>query len=59
MSKKEITDVTKELEKYGSYRPQLKYYKENSKYHSLLPKDAMYKEDEDLREAVNEYNKKL
>ena len=40
MSKKDIKDVTKELEKYGSYRPQLKYYKENSKYHSLLPKDV-------------------
>jgi len=40
MSKPNITDVTKELEKYGCYRPQLKFYKENSKYHSLLPKDV-------------------
>lgn len=68
MSKPNVTDVTQELEKYGQYRPQLKYYKENPKYNSLLPKDvkstvnliklqAIYKEDEDLREAVSEFNK--
>lgn len=58
MSKQNITDVPKELEKYGNFRPQLKFYKSNSKYHSLLPKDNIYKEDENFREAINENKNK-
>ncbi len=40
MSKPNINDIPKELEKYGNYRPQLKYYKQNTKYQSLLPKNV-------------------
>ena len=39
MSKKEITDVRTEIEKYGNYKSYLNYYRSNPKYHQLLPKE--------------------
>lgn len=42
MAKPNVTDVPKELGEYGNFRPQLKYYKKNPKYHSLLPKDVYF-----------------
>jgi len=40
MAKKEVTDVRKEIEKYGNFKPYMNYYKSNPKYKALLPKEA-------------------
>lgn len=40
MSKKEVTDVRKEIEKYGNLKPYMNYYRSNPKYKALLPKEA-------------------
>jgi len=40
MAKKEVTDVRKEIEKYGNVKPYMNYYKSNPKYKALLPKEA-------------------
>jgi len=38
LAKPEVRDVRKELEKYGHYRPYIKFYKSDPKYKKLLPK---------------------
>lgn len=38
MAKKTVKNIREELDKYGHYKPYLKYYKAYSKYHKLLPK---------------------
>ena len=40
MAKKEVTDVRKEIEKYGNSKPYMNYYRANPKYKALLPKEA-------------------
>jgi mitochondrial import inner membrane translocase subunit TIM50 len=39
LAKPEVRDVRKELEKYGHYRPYIKFYKSDPKYKKLLPKN--------------------
>lgn len=52
LSKPEVKDVRRELEKYGSYKPYLKFYKSNPKFNKLLPKETTVKDDRDLVEAI-------
>jgi len=40
MAKPTVTDIRKELEKYGSFKPHLKYYNSTPKYQKLIPKDV-------------------
>ncbi len=40
MGKSTVTDVRKELEKYGSYKPHIRFYNSNPKYQKLVPKDV-------------------
>jgi len=44
MAKPNITDVRKELDKYGSFKPHIRYYKSNPKYEKLVPKDVILNE---------------
>ena len=53
LSKPNIKDVRKTIEKYGNFKPHLKYYKENPKYHKLLPKDNNMNDDEDIKAIRN------
>lgn len=40
LAKPNVTDVRKELDKWGHYLPFVKFYKSNPKYHKLLPKEV-------------------
>ena len=53
LSKPNIKDVRRTIEKYGNYKPHLKYYKENPKYHKLLPKEGGMNDDEDIKAIRN------
>eukprot|EP00340_Litonotus_pictus_P008862 CAMPEP_0170515350 /NCGR_PEP_ID=MMETSP0209-20121228/1791_1 /TAXON_ID=665100 ORGANISM="Litonotus pictus, Strain P1" /NCGR_SAMPLE_ID=MMETSP0209 /ASSEMBLY_ACC=CAM_ASM_000301 /LENGTH=251 /DNA_ID=CAMNT_0010799793 /DNA_START=436 /DNA_END=1194 /DNA_ORIENTATION=- len=39
MAKPNVKDVREEIQKYGSYKPHIKYYKSIPKYRKLLPKE--------------------
>lgn len=56
MAKPEVKDVQKELEKYGNYKPHLKYYKMHPKYHRLLPRESTVMDDEDIK-AIHQAKK--
>ena len=50
MAKPNVKDVRNELEKYGNFRPHMKFYKANSKYHRMLPKEtSTVLDDEDIK----------
>jgi len=40
MSKKEVTDIRKEIEKHGNFKPYMNYYRSNPKYKALLPNEV-------------------
>jgi hypothetical protein len=40
MAKPEVKDVRKELEKYGTFKPYINYYKANPKYRKMLPTEV-------------------
>jgi len=40
LSKKEVVDVRKEIEKYGNFKPYINFYKSNPKYRSLIPNEV-------------------
>ncbi len=48
LSKPNVKDVRSVITKYGNYKPHLKYYKENPKYHKLLPSDNL-SDDADIK----------
>jgi hypothetical protein len=41
MAKPTVTDVRKEIEKFGNYRSHIKYYKVTPKYHKLVPAEVI------------------
>lgn len=53
MSKPNVKDVRKEIERWGNYKPQIKYYKANPKYSKLLPRESTVLDDEDIKAIVN------
>ena len=42
LAKPEIQDVRVELDKYGHYKPHIKFYKMHPKYHKLLPPEVRF-----------------
>lgn len=48
LSKPNVKDVRSMITTLGSFKPHLKYYKANTKYHKLLPKESSLKDDEDI-----------
>ena len=55
LSKPEVRDVRKELEKWGNYRPYIKFYKSDPKYKKLLPRQETETvlDDQDLQAVRN------
>lgn len=53
MAKPDVKDVRKEIEKWGSYKPYIKFYKSNPKYRKLLPAEDHLNDDADLQAVVN------
>lgn len=55
LARPEVKDVRKELDKYGNYRPYIKFYKSNPKYKKLLPKEEYENvlDDSDLQAVKN------
>lgn len=45
MSKSTVKDVRKMILTYGNYKPYLKYYKQNPRYHKLLPDEYLNDQD--------------
>jgi len=41
MSKSTVKDVRKMISTYGNYKPYLNYYKQNPRYHKLLPDEYL------------------
>lgn len=52
LSAPNVKDVRTEIEKYGNFKPHLKYYKANPKYHKLLPKSVLEIDDDKLKSIV-------
>ena len=44
MSKPTIKDVRKELDKYGHFKPHVKFYKSDKKYSKLVPPEYAEKD---------------
>lgn len=49
LSKPNVKDVRSIISKYGSVRTHISFYRNNPKYHKLVPKDTYLNDDEDIK----------